>query len=124
LKEEFEEKMKRNAIVFECEAQHTLRLFLQDYLVKNVNNSNLSLKFEIADALNYFINHKKMEFRFSDIKAAKAKEKPTNNIKSTYSGEMYYSSLKDVAGTWSMANMQLVEEPEPYFFVLSNFALF
>jgi hypothetical protein len=91
--------------------------------VKNIKNNNLSLKFEIADALNYFMDHRKMEFRFSDIKGAKG-IKATNHIKSTFSGEMYFSPLIDVAGAWSIADMQLVEEEDPYFFVLTNFALF
>jgi hypothetical protein len=122
-KKETEEKMKRNAIIFECEAQHSLRQFLQEFLGLNYNNKNVTFKFEIADHVDYFLEHKQMEFKFSGIKQAKIKEKSLNNIVSTYTGEMYYSSLKDTAGTWSVAKYELVEEHDPYFFVLTNLQL-
>lgn len=101
--------------------------FLQHYLSDNRQNISLNIEFDFADSIPIRVGTQGSTFKFSSIALMESPTgliRPTDHIRSVMQGELYYAVEKDVSGAFSKANWQFVEEKSPFYFVLTNLALF
>jgi hypothetical protein len=101
--------------------------FLHDYLREHKSNLNLNMEFDFTDSVPIRVGGNGSTFKFSNLvgmESASGLIKPTDHVRSVMQGELYFAVEKDVSGTFSKANYQFVEEKAPFYFVLTNLALF